>query len=74
MVSARRAVMLAALAVLALSCGDNDNDTPPDPCDPSLHGAAFAACRQAGDQAACEAAGGSWGLIVLSSGLFALAG
>jgi hypothetical protein len=54
--------MLAAAALLAMSCGDNDNDAAPrDPCDPELHRAAFTQCRQAADQASCEAAGGSWG-------------
>jgi hypothetical protein len=60
MVSARLALALAAAALLAISCGDNDNDVSRDPCDPELHRAAFTQCRQAADQAACEAAGGSW--------------
>jgi hypothetical protein len=60
MVSARLAVTFAAVALVLLSCGDNDNTAPRDACDPSLHRAAFTLCRQARDQAACEAAGGSW--------------
>lgn len=60
MVSARLAMTLAAVALLSLSCGDNDNDAPHDACDPALHRAAFTLCRQAADQATCEAAEGSW--------------
>lgn len=61
MPSARLAAMLAALAVLSLSCGDDDHDATRDRCNPALHREAFERCVETRDQTACEAAGGTWG-------------
>ncbi len=52
--------LLAAVALLTVSCGDNDNTRPADPCDRSRHEATFDACRATSDQPTCEAAGGRW--------------